>query len=468
MKYKAYILLISFLIAGCTMVPKYERPSPPVPERFAITERVKNDEAVLPQALKWKDFYVDQRLNKVIDLALKNNRDLRITALNIEMAQGAYSILKRTIFFPNVNLIGNYTEQRVPADLSTKDKEAYLSKQYGVNLGITAWEIDFFGRLRSLKDRALEQYMASEYALKSATLALVAEVANAYFTLAYDKENLRLAREMLKIQEEVYNLIKRRYDAGTASELELNQARARLEQIRLDIPKYERQISVDENALNLLVGTTVPKEYLPESLDTVTPPKAIFAGLSSDVLLSRPDILYAESMLKAANANIGAARAAFFPTITLTTSMGTVSEQLSNLFTAGARTWTFVPQVTQPIFDAGTRWVNLKIAHTEREMYLAQYEKAIQAAFREVSDAIAQKNALEEQYIAQKNLVEVSEKTFKLADIRYNKGVDNYLTVLDAQRGLYSAQQGLIGIRLLKLINQVTLYKVLGGGSKGS
>ncbi len=337
---------------------------------------------------------------------------------------------------------------------------------YNANLGISSWEVDFFGRVRSLKDRALEQYLATEHARRSAQISLIAEVANAYLTLAADKENLELARSTLAAQESSYNMINRRYELGSSSELDLNQARTRVEAARVDVARYTALTAMDENALNLLVGTPVPAELLSEKLDATATPKDISASLSSEVLLQRPDILQAESMLKAANANIGAARAAFFPTINLTTSIGTTSNDLYNLFKAGAGTWSFVPQVILPIFDSGSRWANLKGATAERDIYLAQYEKAIQSGFREVADALARKGTVGDQMTAQESLVKASAGTYRLADARYTKGVDSYLTVLDAQRSLYAAQQGLIAIRLARLSNMVILYKVLGGGGK--
>lgn len=464
------ILLIIFMvfIAGCTtMAPKYERPLSPVPPELPKGQAYKDaDDSARGRPAKevrWRDFYRDEKLQKVLELALKNNRDLRVATLNIDKARAVYRI-QRAELFPSINALGNYYEQRVPADISRELGEAMNVKQYTVNLGVSAWEIDFFGRIRSLKDRALEQYLATEHAFISVQVSLLAEVANAYLTLAADRENLKLAQSTLNTQEEIYRIIKRRYETGAASELELRQAQSRLETVRLDIPRYVRQVALDENALNLLVGMTVPSELLPKEFNEIMPPKDISTGLLSETLLSRPDILRAENQLKAANANIGAARAAFFPMITLTTSYGTTSEQLSGLFKAGSRTWTFSPQIVLPIFDAGSRWANLGAAKADRDIYLAQYEKAIQIAFREVADALAYRGTIEEQLKAQESLVDATGNTHRLARTRYLKGVDGYLSVLDAQRSLYTAQQGLIAVRLSRLNNLVTLYKVLGGG----
>jgi multidrug efflux system outer membrane protein len=330
-------------------------------------------------------------------------------------------------------------------------------------LGISSWEIDFFGRIRSLKESSLEQYLATEQALRSAQISLMAEVASVYLTYAADGENLKLAQSTLAARLATYNLIQRRFDVGASSALDLRQAQTTVEAARVDVAGYTRLVALDENALNLLVGAPVPPELLPAELNAVTPPKDISPGLASDQLLRRPDILQAENQLKAANANIGAARAAFFPRISLTSSIGTSSMELSGLFKAGSGVWAFAPDITLPIFDAGSRFASLKVAKADRDIFLAQYEKAIQTAFREVADALAQRGTLGDQIAAQESLVEASAETYSLSNARYMQGIDSYLAVLDAQRSLYAAQQGLITLRLAKLNNMVTLYKALGG-----
>ena len=465
----AVIIIITIAcLAGCTMAPAYKRPDAPVPASWpsgpAYKESGEGQAGAAAADIGWREFYTDEKLQKVIALALDNNRDLRVAAFNIEKTRAVYQI-SWAVLLPLPNASGSLNEYRVPADISDAG-EGKNVRQYNANVGITSWEVDFFGRIRSLKDRALEQYFATEHARHSVQIALIAEVANAYLALAADRENLRLARSTLEAQEATYGMIKRRYELGSSSELDLNQAKTRVEAARVDVARYTALTAMDENALNLLVGAAVPAELLADNLDTVTAPKDLSAGLSSEVLLQRPDILQAESLLKAANANIGAARAAFFPTITLTTSIGTTSNELAGLFKAGAATWSFVPQVTQPIFNSVLLWANLKAAKADREIYLAQYEKAIQSAFREVADTLARKGTVGDQMAAQRSLVEASSNTYRLADARYTKGIDSYLTVLDAQRSLYSAQQGLISIRLAKLSNMIALYKVLGGGSK--
>jgi multidrug efflux system outer membrane protein len=289
-------------------------------------------------------------------------------------------------------------------------------------------------------------------------------VANAYLALAADRENLKLVASTLETQEASYQLIRKRYDVGLASELDLNRAQSQVDTARGDVARYTQLAAQDENALNLLVGSPMPPALLPPELGSISSPKEISPGLSSELLLQRPDVLAAEHGLKAANANIGAARAAFFPRISLTTAIGTASADLSGLFKSGQGTWSFAPQITIPIFDART-WSAYDVTKVEREISVSQYEKAIQAAFREVADALAVQGTVNQQIAAQQSLVNVTAETYRLSNMRYNKGIDSYLGVLDAQRALYAAQQGLIVLRLARLTNRVSIYKVLGGGA---
>lgn len=458
------IILATICLAGCTMTPNYKRPDPPIPTEWPTGPAYKGAVGEVGPAaaeIGWREFYVDEKLQKVITLALDNNRDLRIAVLNIEKARALYRI-QRGELLPAVNASGSLTRQRTPVVIS-QTGEDYTSNLYNVNMGVSSWELDFFGRLRSLSDKALEQYLSTEQAGHSAQISLVAEVANAYLTLAADRENLKLAQSTLEAQQATYELTQRRYEVGATSELDLRQTQTRLDAARVDIARYVRQVALDENALNLLVGSPVPVELLSSELNAVTAPKDVSPSLPSEVLLRRPDILQAEHSLKAANANIGAARAAFFPRITLTGNIGTTSDELSALFKAGAASWTFSPQVTMPIFDTRV-WAALSEVKVEREIALAQYEKAIQTAFREVADALAQRGTLGDQMAAQESLVKASSDAYRLSDARYTSGIDSYLGALDAQRSLYAAQQGFIIIRLSRLSNLVTLYKVMGGG----
>ncbi len=459
------MVAVIFVFCGCTLEPKYTRPAAPVPASWpsgpAYKEPQATRQAPLTADVQWRQFFTDPRLQKIIDTSLDNNRDLRVAALNVERARAMYRI-QRAELLPRLETGVTASKQRVTISGQTG---LVTVQQFSVNLGITSWELDFFGRIRSLKDKALEEYFATDQARKSAQILLVSEVANAYLTLASDRENLKLAQSTLESQQAAYNVIARRVEVGFAPELDLRQVQTRVDSARVDVARYTAQVAQDENALNLLAGSPVPADLTPQSLSAIKPLPDVSAGMFSEVLLRRPDILQAENLLKGANANIGAARAAFFPSITLTTAIGSASGQLSGLFGPGSAVWSYAPQVVLPVFDART-WSALKVTKVDREIAVAQYEKAIQGAFREVADALAQRGTLGDQLAAQQSLVEASAQTYKLSNARYEKGIDIYLNVLDAQRSLYGAQQGLIAIRLARLANQVKLYAVLGGGAE--
>jgi outer membrane protein, multidrug efflux system len=460
------IILIILFLVGCTMAPTYTRPTPPIPSDWPSGAAYKKMETSTSTSsapeLKWQEFFTDERLQKVIAMALRNNRDFRIAALNVERARAVYGI-QRAELFPTLNAVGASAKQRISEDLSDT-RNPKITEKYSADLGILSWEIDLFGRIQSLKDKALEEYLATEYVQRGTQLSLISSVAEVYLALAADHEGLKLSQSTLEAQQTSYNLIKRRYDVGITNELDLRRAQTQVDLARRDMALYVQFVAQDENALNLLVGSPIPKELLPHDLGSVASLKDISAGMSSDILLHRPDILAAEHRLKAANANIGAARAAFFPRITLTTAVGTASNELSELFKAGTATWAFAPQAVMPIFDFRL-WSALRGVTVEREIALAQYEKAIQTAFRETVDAIAKQGTVGDQLAAQESLVKASSDTYHLSNARYTKGIDSYLGVLDAQRALYAAETGLIVLRLSKLANLVTLYKVLGGGS---
>jgi len=456
------------ILTGCTMAPKYTRPESPVPDAWptgaAYLESKPTTTPPAPAAYDttWREFFQSERLKKVIDLALANNRDLKVAVLNIEQMRAQYQI-QRAELFPQVDAALSGSEERLPATVSGKGY-TYVNRQWSVGLGISAYELDLFGRIRSLKDQALEQFLATEQARRSTQISLIAAVANAYLTLAADRELLKLVQSTLDAQLSTYNLIERRFSVGISSELDLRQAQTRVDAARVDMAQYTRQAAFDVNALTLLVGSPVPPELLPVELKAVAEVKDISIGLPSEVLQRRPDILQAEDQLKAANANIGAARAAFFPRISLTTAFGNMSDQLSGLFKAGSSAWTFAPQIVMPIFTGGFNMATLHASEAARDITVAQYEKAVQVAFREVADALALKGTVGSQMEAQQSLVESTAKAYYLSYARYNAGIDSYLSVLDAQRSLYSAQQGLIIIHLANFVNTVTLYKVLGGG----
>ncbi len=398
---------------------------------------------------------------RLLKKALSNNRDLRLAALNVERARAYYGI-QRAELIPAVDAISSGLRQRVPAELSNTAKAETLS-QYSVTFGITSWEIDLFGRLQSLKEMALEQYLAQEATYRAVRLSFISTVAIAYYTYAIDKENLNLAKQTLKTQQENYELIKKRYEVGVASEIDLHRAKTQVDTAREAVARYTQVLAQDRNTLELISGEPLKDELLPEGLSNIKPPKDISPGLSSEVLLNRPDIIAAEHTLKAYNAQIGAARAAFFPRISLTTLIGTASSELSGLFEAGSKTWTFQPQAVMPLFDARV-WAAHEAAKVEREIAVTNYEKTIQTAFKEVADALAVKGTIDEQIDALSSLVNSLRETYKLAKIRYERGVDSYLSVLDAQRALFQAEQQLNTLILSKYANLSTLYKVLGGG----
>jgi multidrug efflux system outer membrane protein len=463
------LLSITVIISGgCTLAPKYTRPASPVPGEWPKGAAYKDEIKTAapehaPSELKWREFFADERLQELIETALKNNRDLRLAALNVERARAMYGI-QRAELLPPVYASGSGGKERVPADLSYTGR-AQTSEVYSASLGVTAWEVDFFGRIRSLKDQALEEYLATEEARRSAQISLISSVAQAYLTLAADREAVKISQATLDTQQASYDLIKKRYDVGVATELDLRQARSLVDGARRDIALYIQQAAMDENALNLLIGSPAPAGLLPADLSSLSPPGEISAGLNSEVLLNRPDVLAAEHRLKGAYANIGAARAAFFPRISLTTAIGTASTELSGLFDAGSRTWTFMPAVSMPLFDARI-WPALRVSRVDREIAVTQYEKAVQNAFRETADTLALLGMVDEQLAAQQSLVDDLSETYRLSDARYTKGIDSYLGVLVAQRSFYDAQQALIMLRLGKLANQARLYEVLGGGSQ--
>ena len=456
--------LAASALGACSMMPVFERPAAPVPASFpqaAPTEAT----AVAPLAdtVAWRDYFADERLREVIALALENNRDLRVAALNIERARAQYGI-QRADLFPSIAASGGQSAQRVPGDLSMSG-DSTVSRQYSANLGFASYELDFFGRVRSLEEQALQTYLGTEEARRSAQISLIAEVANAWLRLAADRERLALARSTFETRQKSFELTQRSFDLGAVSALDLRQAETLMQTARADAARYAALVAQGENALALVVGTGVPATLQPPALgEQVAAIAELPAGLPAEVLVRRPDILQAERALMAANASIGAARAAFFPRITLTASAGTASSALSGLFDGGSGAWSFVPQIRLPIFEAGRLQASLDVAEIQRDIHVAQYEKAIQSAFREVSDALAERATLAEQLDARRRLVEAAQQSFALSDARYKGGVDSYLNLLDAQRSLYGAELELISTRLSDASNRVALYKALGGG----
>lgn len=449
-------LSVTLLLGGCSMAPDYQRPELP---QGATWQSNQTGEAAVSS---WRQQFLDPALQQLIATALENNRDLRIAALNVEAYEARYRI-QRAAQLPTLAANGSGSRQQGSDDLSSTG-QGTISSQYGANIGITAYELDLFGRIQSLKDQALETYLAQVETQRSTQIALVASVANAYLTLLADQELLALSEATLATEQESYGLTEHKYRLGAASEMELAQGRTALESAKVSLAQYQRQVKQDRNGLALLLGTGVPALMTEPATLAEVQLAAIPVGAPSSLLQQRPDILAAEHSLKAANANIGAARAAFFPTISLTATAGTASNQLSGLFDGGTGTWTFMPQINLPIFDGGKRIADLDVAEVSTRQAVASYEKSIQTAFKEVADTLGAQTDYQQQLQAQQELVKASQTYFKLAEVRYEKGVDSYLTRLDAQRSLFSAKQGLITTRLAQLSNQVALYKAVGGG----
>lgn len=454
-----FTLAAAALLAGCSLAPTYERPASPVsaawPQGDAYKPVQTAADAKPASEIAWQDFIGDRQLRDVVDLALKNNRDLRVSALNIEKARAQYGI-DRAAQLPKVNAQLGQSASRVPG--------GDINRQYTGGLALPAYELDLFGKLRNASEAGQQAYFGTQEAQRAQRLSLVSEVATTWLGLAADKERLRLAQDTLKSQQITFELSKRRFESGATSGLDMYEAQTSVEAARNDMALYTAQVAAGENALALLVGTQVPASLLPQSLPTaVTTLAELPEGVPSTVLLQRPDVLEAEHALKAANANIGVARAAFFPSITLTGTAGSASSSLGNLFKAGTGAWTFLPQLTLPLFDAGANSARLDIAKADSGIAVARYEKAIQSAFREIADALAQRGTLDERVASQAALTEAASRSYRIHEARYQKGTESYLNALVSQRAMYAAQQGLISVRLAKAANQVTLYKVLGG-----
>ncbi len=454
--------LTGLALAGCTMAPKYERPAAPVSAAFPGQPSGTNNLAAAD--MDWRQFFDDPRLQALIELSLTNNRDLRIAALNVEQARAQYRI-QRAALFPSLDASASGLRQRFPATGSIVG-QGFTLTSYTVGLN-AAYEVDLFGRVQSLKSQALEQYLALEETRKSAQIALISEVASQYLTLLQLQEARAVAQQTLQAVQNSYHLNQRSFEAGVASELDLRTAEAQVQTAQVNIATFEQLLAQAENALTLLAGQPLPSTLPPgrklseQRLLTDLP-----SGLPSDLLTRRPDIVAAEHNLKAANANIGAARAAFFPKITLTGSAGTASANLSDLFTGPSSTWSFSPQITVPIFEGWRNRANLDAAQIGKQIEIATYERAIQGAFREVADALATRSFVDAKLSAQILLVGAQQKRFDLTNARYRQGVDNYLDVLLAQQDLYAAQQSLLQFQAARLVNAVDLYRSLGGGWK--
>ncbi|MEO6171279.1 MAG: efflux transporter outer membrane subunit [Lysobacter sp.] len=469
----ALALATSLFVSGCaTLEPRVPEAAPAIPAQWPLPPTTSADggtaakltgagalpadaDVVSAADVGWRDFFVDPRLEQLIALSLENNRDLRVAVLNVERARSQYRI-QRADRFPSLG---------ASADLTRTGGDAPVNEVYSAGVGIAQFELDLFGRVRSLSNASLQRYFATEESRRSAQLALISEVANTWLTLSADRELLRISEATLKSQQASYDLTEKRFELGALSGLEVSQARTGVETARSGVARFAGQVAQDTNSLNLLVGGTIDPALLPTSfVPAVSGLGALPAGLPSNVLLRRPDVMAAEYRLLGANANIGSARAAFFPSISLTGSLGSASTELSGLFAGGNGVWSFMPRLNLPIFQGGRLRANLGVATADRDIALAEYEKSIQAGFREVADALALSKTLADQRVAQQALLDAATRANQLSKARYDAGLDSYLNQLDAQRTLYTAEISLVNTLLAEQANRVTLYKVLGGG----
>ena len=458
------LLAGAVMLTGCNMAPDHIRPIGAIPSQFPQGGVYP---AAVPQAtdataIGWRDFFVDSKLRSVIALGLENNRDLRVAAANVLQARAQYRV-QRADLFPTVTASASHDSGRTP--ISTEGGQI-ATEVFSIDVGLSAFEIDLFGRVRNLSRAALEQYFATEDAQRAARISLIGEIASAFLTLAADKEQLVVSQEALESFRQSLELTRAQFRVGFASELDVRQAETGYQGARNDLVVLATQIAQDRNALNLLVGTQIAEELLPAPMDGASDYTLsdLPASLSSLILLKRPDVRMAEHQLAAQEANIGAARAAMFPTISLTSAVGLIANPLSGLFKAGAEEWNVTPSATLPLFDAGRRNANLQSAKASRQAAVATYEKALQTAFSEVADALAERGTIFEQVDARTARAHAATAAERLSFARYRVGVDSFLVALDSQRTAYSARQDLVTTRLARAENLVQLYRVFGGG----
>ena len=482
----ALVFAAGLTLAGCNLAPKYVRPESAVPvatpvgPAYAATDAAG---AIMPADTSWEVFFTDDRLRRVIRTALENNRDLRVSVANVAQARAQYRV-QRADLFPTLAANGGATYQKSPFGVvgggagggtggtggtgggtGSGAVSSGRADIYSANVGVSAWEIDLFGRVRNLTQAQQEQYFAAEENRNAAQVSLIAQIATQWLTMAADQDRLKIAQDTAKAYGQTVKLTQDRFRIGIASELEVRQASTSYDQARSDIADATTLIAQDQNALNLLAGTTLTADMLPARLEETSPTlENLPANLPSQVLLRRPDIASAEHQLIAANANIGAARAAFFPNISLTAAFGTISLGLSNLFGSGTQNWSVAPSVSQTLFDFGKNKGNLRYAQATRDAAVATYEKSIQTGFREVADALARRGTIGAQLQAQTSLRDNAAGAFKLSELRFRAGIDTFLNTLDSQRSLYTAQQSLLAARLTRDSNSVELYRALGGG----
>ncbi|MGB9731915.1 efflux transporter outer membrane subunit [Calditerrivibrio nitroreducens] len=456
--------LFLFFLSSCSFIPEYSKPDLPIPQKFpsdGVYANINFDNSSEVYNLKWQEFFSDEKLKKIIELGLKNNKDLKIAAFNLESARLMYGI-KRAELYPSLYGSGGVTRSRVSDDFSPKGKGS-PQDQYNVNFGLAEWEIDFFGRIRSLKESALEQFFATKENKRAVQIALISELSRSYITLAVDRENYSITRRLYDIAHENYKMVQSQYNVGLATEIDLNRSQIALDTIKVSLSKFEQIIELDKNAINYLVGGKVDDSLFPDGLTNIQVMRDFSHNLSSVVLLNRPDIMAAEHQLKAANANIGAARAAIFPRISLLAGVGMASTELTRLFDSGSHTWNIGGNISVPLFDARV-WQGYELSKIQKELYIAQYEKTIQAAFKEVMDLLVVRGTIDLQIESQKNLINSLEKNYTISNQLYTQGVESFFSVLDATRNLLQAKQSLLNLELAKRVNHVRLYSALGGG----
>ncbi len=473
-RFKVACLAAAACLVGCTMIPAYRQPALPVPDQFpgagAATASGAAAQSSAAAEIAAHEVFRDERLNRLVELALANNRDLRTAVLNVQQTEAQYRI-SRSALLPTVQgsagatrSHSSFTENlpgQPPVSLGS------TSNSFSANVGVTAYELDLFGHVRSQNAQALEQYFQSQEARRAAQVSLVGQVATQYLSLRETEELLALTQSTLAAVQSSYDLNKALFDAGSSSELDLRQSEGQVESARISVETYQRQLQQARDALQLLLGAPIPADLPPaRPFSDAEMIAEVPAGLPSDLIARRPDILQAEHALKAANANIGAARAAFFPSISLTGSVGVSSTQLSSLFKAGSGVWSFGPQISLPLFTGGHNLAQLDVAKVSQRLEVAAYEKAIQSAFREVADALVGVDSYARQITLEQALIETQQRRLELATLRYRQGEDTYLNELAAQQDLYSAQQGLLQAQFNRLSSKVSLYQALGGGWK--
>lgn len=457
------LCMAAAVLSACSMAPKYQQPNVDIPTEFRHGDT--QPERLQAADLGWQDYFADPRLSRLIELALQHNPDLRIVALNTEAVRKQY-LIARADLLPSLTATGTGTRARVAEDLSSAGRSA-INTSYSVGLGAASYELDLWGRVTSLKNAALNEYFSSAATRDAARLSLIASVAKAYFNQRYAEESMALAQKVLKIREQTYELVKLKHRAGVLSALDVRQNEALIESAKADYAQAVQAKEQAENALAVLINAPLP-DNLPAPLPLAQQFKVerLPAGVPSEVLLKRPDVRSAEFALKQANANIGAARAALFPAIRLTGSIGTGSTELSGLFKSGNGTWSFMPTITLPIFTWGQNKANLDISHLRKNIAVATYEKTVQAAFQDVADALSARESLEKQYQANAKQSAAYAEALRLVKLRYQHGVSSSMEWLDAERSSYAAQAGLLTTQRSMLENLADLYKALGGGLK--